>query len=203
MRKFVILLGIITLFAVNAAADIPMPKKKDSAENRLPINIRVSNNAREATLNIPRSAVKTLRAQLDEADGDDNPTTAVASLNENSNFSRMQTVASGLFLSLAVVFAGVWLARGKNSGKGFSKSKKTVAAVCLLVLSSIAAGTAVFANAPPPPIQGINGDLFSNKMRNYWSGADGTVRVIIYDDKNSGGKIYLEVPRGDGDKTAE
>src|SRR5262245_16167185 len=118
MKKILVLLSLIRLFSFAVLADEtipPTPKPKKTAEPvsavDTTLHVQFSNREKNARLIIPKSQLKQLRAQLDELD-DADPTVAV------SGFSRTQTIVSGLFLSLAIIFGGVWFAR---SGKTASK----------------------------------------------------------------------------------
>jgi hypothetical protein len=77
------------------------------------LTIRLDKDAKQARLIIPKSAVRELRAQLDDLDQDGN-VTAAASV---GGVSRIQTIMAGVFLSLAIVFGGVWFTRSKRSGQ--------------------------------------------------------------------------------------
>ena len=113
MKKILVLFAMFALFAINAFGDIPRPNTPKPKQSRLidsRMTIRISRDAKEAKLIIPKSQVKQLRAELEELDGESD-TTAASTI----NFTRTQTIVSGLFLSLAFVFGGVWLARGRKT----------------------------------------------------------------------------------------
>ena len=83
MKKILVLFAIFALFAIDAFADIarpetPKPKQSKSIDSRM--TIRISRDVKEATLIVPKSQVKRLRAQLEELDNDSD-TTAAASFN--------------------------------------------------------------------------------------------------------------------------
>jgi hypothetical protein len=74
---------------------------------------------------------------------------------------RTQTIVSGMFLSLAFVFGGLWFVR---SGKAATKTGKGV--VVLAVSLGIASSTLLFANiAPPVILRSITGKIFSVQMQ--------------------------------------
>src|ERR1043166_8015873 len=92
----------------------PTPKPKAQKTIDTTLDIRLEEDAKEAQLLIPRSQIKQLRAQLEQLDNGTDSTAAITT----SDLSGAQTVMSGLFISLALVFGGIWLMR---SGKGASK----------------------------------------------------------------------------------
>ncbi|HEX8367105.1 MAG TPA: hypothetical protein VF604_00930 [Pyrinomonadaceae bacterium] len=179
MKKLFSSIALIAAFALGALADVrlpdtPTPKQSKKIETRLRISI--SNDAKEARLVIPKSRIKQLRAELDQLD--DSETTTAASL----SFSKTQTIVSGLFLSLAFVFGGVWLARSR--GQSDAKTGKTLVVGAGLFLTG-AMATIAFANVgPPPETRNITGKLFSSSVHAY---------------KQASGKIYLET----SDETGE
>lgn len=199
MKKILFLSILITMFSIAVFADIrlpdnikPTPETKSNPnkkEKNILLMIRVNPNVNEPTLRIPRSAVKDLRAQLDEIEGND------ANYASGFNISRTQTLMSGLFLSAAFIFGGVWALRGKSLGK----NQKIVSGLLIFTFLGASAFT-VFANVAPPPLQGLNGSLFSDKMKNSWRGAVGNVKVEI-DEKSSSKTVELVIPRSEGDSS--
>ena len=176
MKKILVLLAVFALFSTTAWADIARPepvKPKPSKTIDTSMLIRIDRNAKEARLIIPQNQVKALRAQLDEMEGGDSDTNASLNL----NFTRMQTIASGLFLSLVFVFGGVWFARSRKTE---NKTNKTLAVGAILFLSGTFA-TIAFANAgPPSDARAITGKMFSQSVHLYKFGS---------------GKIKLEVSK--------
>lgn len=186
MKKILCLSLVILIGAVVGFADIarppepaktPKPKGLDAT-----LQISMRSNVSVATLRVPKSQLKSLRAQLEELD-DENEATASA-----STFSRTQTIVSGSLLSLALLFGGVWFAR---SGRSATKGGK--ATVALIVTVGIAAATTlVYANVAPPRASQINGKLFDKKMFEPYGFASGKIKVVV---DNSTTKVYsLEVP---------
>ena len=199
--KKIALIFVLALCLTNLArADIRLPdtpkptptaKPKPAAkEVRVPFNLRVQYNYTEPVLQIPRQSIKSLRAQLDALDGGE---TNGATIAGTSAWSSTQTLMSGLFLSLAMIFGGVWFVRGKN----FGKIQKTAASalVCLFVG---AGAFAVFANVAPPPITVLDGNLFSGQMRGSYRGAVGTVKIELADKDDD--RITLIIPHGQDEK---
>jgi hypothetical protein len=98
---------------------------------------------------------------------------------------------SGLFLSLAIVFGGVWFMR---TGKANSTTNKGVIAAVLL--SCVASATFVFANAgPPAEARSITGKIFSPAMHMYGFGW-GKIKVETTEDDSD--RITLIVPNPPG-----
>jgi hypothetical protein len=186
MEKLILFvaLGLLSSFAV--FADIAKPEnpktEKAKASYETTLDIRLKADAKDATLIIPKSQFKQLRAQLDALDNGSENTAAVVS---GSGFSATQTIMSGLFLSLAIVFGGVWFMR---AGKA-TPNKGVIAAV---LLSCVASATFVFANAgPPAEARSITGKMFSPAMHMYGFGW-GKIKVETTDDDND--RITLIVP---------
>jgi hypothetical protein len=172
MKKCVILFAMLALFALTVFADVrlpdatPKPKKEKGINTQM--TIRLSPDANEARLIIPKSQLKQLRAELEELDGDSNTALSL-------NFTRTQTIVSGLFLSLAFVFGGVWFARSRKTDL---KANKTLAIGAVLFLCGSLA-TIAYANVGPP----IENRFITSKM----------FSPLMNKDKFGSGKIKLEV----------
>jgi hypothetical protein len=180
--KKIVTAGVLTLlFCVAAFADIaPIKPAKTKKSVDANLTIRLDKDAKQARLIIPKSAVRELRAQLDDLDQDGN-VTAAASV---GGVSRIQTIMAGVFLSLAIVFGGVWFTRSKRVGT------KTAALIVLAVLSG-AVVTIVYANAgPPPEARSITGKLFAPSVHIY-NFASGPIKIETTDEQHG---IELIVP---------
>lgn len=188
MRK-ILLVAAIALFASTAAfADIARPEK---SPNRVPkptpgvsttMEIMMDKNAKEAKLLVPKSQIKQLRAELEALDDDGDNTAAVS-----GGSTRLQTIISGAFLSLAFVFGGMWLVR---SGKSATKGGKALAIAAILGGVG-AATTVVFANVGPPPgARSITSKLFDQKVFTPYGFAYGKIKVETTD----GNQVKLIVP---------
>ena len=187
MKKLILLVATSMLLAVVAFADIARPvnpkDKSTKASYETTLDIRLKADAKDATLIIPKSQIKQLRAQLESIDDGAENTAAIVS---GSGFSGMQTIMSGLFLSLAIAMVGIWLVR---SGKTTTPNKGVIAVV---LLSSIASVSFVFANAgPPAEARSITGKMFSQAMHIYGFGW-GKIKVETTSDDND--RITLIVP---------
>ena len=186
MKKITGISALVMFLALTVAADIPKPTKspKQSASINSILRISLKSDAKEARLIIPKSQLLELRAALDQIE-DPNNTAALVS---SGGFSRTQTIISGMFLSLAIVFGGIWFAR---SGKLSSRSSNALVIVAVLTgLGSVAA--AVYGNAgPPPEARSITGKMFTPAVHLYGFGS-GQIKVETTDeDRND---IQLIVP---------
>lgn len=188
MKFFLSLCAALAIFSMAAFADVrlpdtpkptPEPKQKKALESNL--TIRLDKNASEAKLIIPKSQLKLLRAELEELDNESDNTAS-------AGFTKTQTIVSGLFLSLAFVFGGVWFARSRKMD---GKINKTIAAGAILFLVGSAA-TIVFANAgPPTQLRNISGKLFNRETFGGWNSAYGKIKI---ETAASGSGIVLIVP---------
>jgi len=187
-RTFLITAALVfavsSSFANIARPDPPKtPKPKPSTSIITTMDIRLDSDAKEARLIIPKSQLKQLRAQLDDMDDADDNTAAVTT----PSFSRTQTIMSGAFLSLAIVFGGMWFAR---SGKAASKTVKTLI-IATTIAGIASAATFVYANAgPPDEARSITGKMFSQAVHIYGFGW-GQVKLETSDKDD---RITLIVP---------
>lgn len=175
MKKILSLSVFVMLFSIAIFADVPVnaptpkPDSKKSIETNL--SIKIDKNAKEAKLIIPKNQLKQLRAELAELD-DESDTTAA------NSFTKTQTIVSGLFMSLAMIFGGVWLSRSRKSN---TKTVKTLAAgtvfFCVCSLATITFGNA----GPPPELRQITGKLFDKKVFGYWNSAFGKIKLEVSD----------------------
>ena len=198
MKKIFSLCVLLGMFSIAAFADVrlpdtpkptPAPKQKKTIESAL--SIRLDKKATEARLIIPKSQIKQLRAALDDLDDDNTGNTAM-------NVTRTQTIVSGLFLSLAMVFGGVWFARSRRSD---GKINKTAAVAIILFLVGSAA-TVAFANmGPPAELRSISGKLFNKQIFGGWGSAYGKIKLEV--SGTDGSTIELVVPDKDEPKADE
>lgn len=183
MKRITSLVLFMLMFAVAAVANIRQPDLPKSKVIDTNLSIRIDSTAKEARLIIPKSQLKQLRAEIEQLDEDSN-TAAV----QNFNFTRTQTIVSGMFLTLAFVFGGVWFARTK----GASKTGKTLA-VGAVVFASGAFATIVFANAGPPNVRSITGKIFSQSVHTYKQ-ASGKIKLETSNDSKDVRLIVPDVP---------
>jgi hypothetical protein len=173
--KTLITLAAMFVFAGSAFADVPRPSttpknptKTTSIDTRL--DIRLRRDAKEAKLILSRAQLNQLRAELDAIDSGESNTAS-------AGITGIQTIAGGLFLSLAMVFAGVWFVRS-------GRITKPVAAG-LVLLAGGALATMVYANAgPPAEARSITGKMFAQGMHYYKFGG-GAIKLEISDDYNN------------------
>lgn len=201
MKRIIALCLLIMMASVAAFSDIARP---DKTPNRTPkpfsnttadMSITLDRNANEPVLRIPKTTLKYLRAELEKADDGSDDTAAVTS-DGGSSFSKTQTIVSGAFLSLALVFGGFWFIR---SDKASTKGVRNL--VVLGVMSGIAAtATFVYANVGPPPVSGITDKIFNRRAM--FSGAYAHQRNIRV-EKTDGEEIELIIPDSQGSTNTE
>jgi hypothetical protein len=179
--SLLMLLSTITL----AVADIPNPNSRNQSKSDLKIQMQIDTDekVKEAKLIIPRAIWQQMRAQLD---GNDSQTAAATT--RFFNMSGAQTIMSGIFLSLAFAFGGVWLVRSR---KGAERTARAVAlTVSLFLIGGIAAGVA-YANAGPPPVaRSLTSKILIPELQ--WWGAYGEVKLEVVEEGN---EIRLVLPR--------
>ena len=191
MKRIICLTTLLLLASVAGFADIARPDKtpgrvtKPQKSIETSMIIRLEKDAKEARLIIPKSQVRQLRAALDDLDQENDSTTAAV-----GGFSRTQTIVSGMFLSLAFVFGGIWFVR---SGKSATKTGKTF--VILAVIAGISsAATFIYSNAgPPAEARSITGKMFSQSVHIYKFGT-GAVRLETKDDDSRGIEFIVPDP---------
>jgi hypothetical protein len=127
--------------AVFAFGDIARPKPTP-AEGKMifytGLTVMPDSKAYEARLQISQETLKRIQAAAANNGG---PPSVVQGLMQSST----RTIMSGLFMFLAVSFAGVWLARS-----GQRRNHKAIAAVLLIAVVFGIATVIVRANAGPP-----------------------------------------------------
>ena len=194
MKRSMLTLVAVLGFAVVSFGDIRVPDPKPTPQPKpeklvdAEMDIKLDRDAKDAKLLIPKSEIKNLRAALEQLDNGGDTTAAITT----SGLTRTQTIVSGLFMSLAIVFGGIWFAR---SGKLASKSVR--ATVITISVAGIAtAATVVYANAgPPSEARSITGKMFSQAVHIYGFGW-GHVKVGISDSD----RVQLIVPDPKDDK---
>lgn len=197
MKRIILIVTILMLGSLTTLADIARPEK---TPNRVPkpspgiateMSINFDRTAKEAKLIIPKSQLQQLRAELERLD-DGGETAAVT----EGSFTRLQTIVSGTFLSLAFVFAGIWFVR---SGKASTKTARTF--VILSVIAGVgSAATYVYANAgPPPEARSITTAMFNKDVVSPYRFAFGAIKLEV----GNGNRIELIVPEPQGKLTSD
>ncbi len=185
MKRTLSLILLIGLFSLAAFADIAQPDKtpnrevKPKAAKQIDtyLQIRLDRDAKEARLLIPKKFAKELRAALDEMDGGEDSNAALTD-NAGGSFTRTQTIVSGLFLSLAMVFGGMWFVR---SGKAATTSGKALI-ILAVVTGAGSTATLVYANVgPPPSARSITNQIFSKAVNDYGFGG-GKIKLELTDE---------------------
>jgi hypothetical protein len=178
----IVLVGSVACLANIAPAKTPRQDGGSKKAIDTSLSIKLDRDAKEARLLIPKSQLKQLRAELEQMDDHSDNTAAVT-----HGISGTQTIMSGLFLSLALVFGGVWFVR---SGKVSSRNGKAL--IILAIVAGIgSAATFVYANAgPPPEARTITGKMFSQSVHIYKFGY-GHIKL---ETKTDGDGVELIVP---------
>lgn len=176
------LLAMTTL----ALADIANPDNRNrSSKSDLKIQMQIDTDekAKEAKLVIPRAVFQQMTAQLDG-----NDSSSAATTTRFFNMTNAQTVMSGIFLSMAFAFGGVWLVRSR---KGAERTARAVAlGVALLLVVGVTASVA-YANAGPPPVaRSLTSKILIPELQ--WWGAYGEVKIEIVEEGNY---IKLVLPK--------
>lgn len=177
MKKILILTALTALFATAAFADIRLPDKPkqtptptpQTMEKEAEMIIQLSNDVSEPTLIISKKLVGQYIGETEKA-----------------GIGSTQTIVGGLFLSVAFVFGGVLLARGKDK-----MPKAAIGAVVLAILG--AAATITYANIAPPRNVPLNKNLFAKELQGY-AMSRGTVKVRISDEDYDDG-VRLLIPK--------
>lgn len=172
MKTTVTILVFLWVLASAAFADIrppqpkPTPAPADATE--VGVSMSVSRWEKEGTLVISKSGLEKLNAAAKAKWGEK----AVAAVEAPSRFSA-QTLVGGLFISLAFVFGGIFLARSKG------QISKTTVAVLLLAMAGISA-TIVTGNVPPPKRIGLDSGII-NAVKMNDSVAVGKMKLLLVD----------------------
>jgi hypothetical protein len=174
MKRIVITIALVMTASMLAYADIAPVKPEKTPKPKPGVSttmfIMLDRNATEPVLRIPKAQIKQLRAELEQMDDSEDNTAAITAPGESS-ISRTQTIVSGMFLSLALVFGGIWFVR---SGKTSQAKGKALMALTV----ATAAASVVYANiGPPPEARAITSALFTQGVHRY---------------KQASGKIKLE-----------
>lgn len=176
---------MLTATTTLAFADIANPdNRKTQADSspKMQMQIATDEKAKEAKLIIPREIWQQMKAQLD-GNGSQN-----AAATTRFNMTGAQTIVSGIFLSLAFAFGGVWLMRTRKGADRLSRATALGAAVILLCGLT---ATIAYANAGPPPVaRSLTSNILIPELQ--WWGAYGQVKVEIVEEGN---EIRLVLPR--------
>lgn len=175
--------GALLAGAVFALGDIARPKPSPSAAEAKTVlytglEVVPDPKASEARLQISQSTLDNIAREAGAN------TSSTQSLTERITHSSTRTIMAGLFMFLAVSFAGVWLTRASQR-----RSQKGIAALVLVAALFGAATVIVRANAGPPGYvrwQGLPQNLKDGKS------TSGGVNVEIVPGDDS--RIKLVVP---------
>jgi hypothetical protein len=186
---FAAIVAALLATAVYAFGDIARPKPSPETKTVLHTGLTIVPDAKiyEARLQIPQETLKLIMEGAGTAGADQ-------SLSQRVIQSSTRTIMAGLFMFLAISFAGVWLARS-----GDRRNRKTIAATLLVAFGFGLATVMVRANAGPP------GSYFWQKLpSNLSKGQPTSAGVNIEIVSGEEGQIKLVVPirnnNGKGDE---
>ncbi|HXM46280.1 MAG TPA: hypothetical protein VN956_00340 [Pyrinomonadaceae bacterium] len=185
MKRTVILCAAVLLLvstAVYSFGDIARPKETPkSSEGKTVLytsmTVKPDPKAYEARLQISQSTLQRIAHEAGNLSSND-------SMTQRLVHSSARTMMAGLFMFLAVSFAGVWLARSSQR-----RNHKAIAAVFLLATVFGLATVIVRANAGPPGYlrwQGLPQNLKAGKI----TGGGVNIEIVPGDDS----EIRLIVP---------
>jgi hypothetical protein len=191
MKRTIFLAAVVMAAATASLANIAnpdLPNSKKTIDTML--QIQLDREAKEARLIIPRSQVKQLRAELDALEsGSDN---AAAMVSGEDEMSGTQTVVSGLFISLAMVFGGLWFVKSKRMPRNSSGVTAAMATVFAIGgLAFMAHGNA----GPPSEARSITGKMFSQAVHIYGFGS-GKIKLEVSDTERNP-KLIVPNPKAE------
>jgi hypothetical protein len=191
--NYLALAALLLAAAIPAFADIALPKEErgkspKSSAFTTHMKIEPDEKVTEARLVIPREVWQQMKAGLD---GEDSRNAALAG--RTFNLGGTQTVVSGLFLSLAFAFGGVWLMRSRKQALRFGP-----AALCVIAFALCGAfAGAAYANAGPPPVaRSLTSKILIDDLQ--WWGAYGQVKIEVSADVD---RVTLILPRAKKEET--
>lgn len=204
MKRIIALTLVMMFCSIVVFSDIARPDPKPARTPKVLYNatadmsITLDRNANRPVLRIPKTTLKYLRAELENSDAGSDDTAAVTG-DSGSAITKTQTIVSGAFLSLALVFGGMWFIR---SGKAATKGVKNLAVLAVIAGIAVTA-TYVYANVGPPPVSGITSKIFNRSAMLAGAYAreqniriektDGDdIELIIPDQQPSGGSANTE-----------
>jgi hypothetical protein len=191
-RTLILCTAICALLAsaVYAYGDIARPKTTPTPEARnvlyTSLTVAPDANASEARLQISQRTLQTIASEAAAN------TSSSQSMTQRIMHSSTRTIMAGLFMFLAVSFAGVWFTRSSQP-----RSQKAIAVVVLVAAVFGAATVIVRANAGPPGYirwQGLPQALKDGKPTSggvnieIVPGDDSTIKLIVPLRKQNNGE---------------
>ena len=192
MKRILISTGIVVALAASAIfafGDLARPKPSATPEPKTvlfsSLTIVTDPKVSEAKLQISEETLKRIQEGANRNGGS-------ASLIQNVTHSSTRTVMAGLFMFLAVSFAGVWLARSNQR-----KNVKAIAAVLVIAFVFGFATIMVRANAGPPGY--IRWQNLPQSLKDGKPTYGGVVVEIVPGDENMKLIIPLRSKNGNGE----
>jgi ABC-type glycerol-3-phosphate transport system permease component len=176
MKRTVVLCTTVLLLigsAIYAFGDIARPKVTPTAKEGKTVlytsmTVKPDAKASEARLQISQATLQSIAREAGNISSDE-------SMTQRLMHSSTRTIMAGLFMFLAVSFAGVWFARSSQR-----RNHKAIAAVILIAMVFGLATVIVRANAGPP-----------GYIR--WQGLPQNLK----DGKTTGGGVDIQIVPGD------
>lgn len=194
MKRFGNILVFIFGIAATSFADIkppvkPAPTAARADATQVGVSISVSRWEKDGTLVITKSGLEKLNAAAKAKWGG----AGIAEAEISPRFST-QTIVGGMFLSLAFVFGGVWLAR--------SKGQVSKPALGVMVLSMVGMGaTLVIGNVPPPKRIALDsGIIEAGKLNNSIAAGKMKLLLVDYESKEDVMMVLGNKEAGSGDE---
>ncbi|MCC6824160.1 MAG: hypothetical protein IT172_00240 [Acidobacteria bacterium] len=190
MKKLICIAFTVAALSLAAFADIARP---DRSPNRVvkpvpstsgTMTIRIDPNVKQPTLRLPASVLSKLRAENDTAETELNTASA------GTSSSRLQTLMTGMLLSFAIVFGGVWVFRKGRNASGADKAFAIMAAAAIVA----AAASFAYADLALPEARAITNRIFNtSELGPRSSVTDSNIRI----ERSTGREIELLVPDTD------
>jgi hypothetical protein len=167
-------------FALPAFADIAAPRPTPTAtpqQARRPLPsarmlIESRNDATEARLQIPRNLLRQLHTEIERD-------SAAGAAGTSDSLRPTQTIIAGVFLSLSLAFAGVFIARTRSR-----TARQVAAAIALFVFAATGAlAFKTFANARAPEWRTLDAGTLK-RATTPDSELNGVIRVEVVDENN-------------------
>jgi hypothetical protein len=177
MKNLIGILVVLSFAAAAAFADIrppvrqstPAPAASPATSSEVGVSLSVSRFDKEGTLVVTKSLIEKINAAA-KAKGQ---TSLIEVESDRGSIASTQTIVGGVFLSLAFVLGGVWLARSKG------QVSKPALGIMLLAMTGLGT-TLVIGNVPPPKRIKLDSGIVNGAKMND-SVAVGKMKLLLVD----------------------
>jgi hypothetical protein len=176
MKKITGIFLVLLVSTAGAFADIRPPVRQTTpapaaspAPNEVGVSLSVSRFETEGTIVVTKSFIEKINAAA-KAKGQ---TAMIEVEGDGASVASTQTIVGGIFLSLAFVLGGVWLARSKG------QVSKPALGVMLLAVTGLGT-TLVIGNVPPPKRIKLDSGIINGAKMND-SVAVGKMKLLLVD----------------------